>query len=84
MEAVLLLIKRVYFILTHPIHYHNVADGKCGSTADVWTNIKVQCQYLLNFEVRLGKPPDDSMRVKSSEALWFASLHLTSVEANAR
>ena len=32
---------------------------------------------------RVGKPADDSMRVKSSEALWFASLHLSSVEANA-
>ena len=41
-------------------------------------------QYLPNFEVLFGKPADDSMRVKSSEAIWFASLHLTSVEANAR
>ena len=41
-------------------------------------------QYLLNFEVRLGKPADDSMRVKFSEVFWYASLHSTSVEANAR
>ena len=34
-------------------------------------------------EVQVGKPAEDS-KVKSSEALWFASLPLTSVEVNAR
>ena len=48
----------------------------------MWTNIAVQCKYLPNVEVRVGKPADDS-EVKCSEALWFANLHLTSVQTNA-
>ena len=41
-----------------------------------------QCKYLANVEVRVGKPADGIMKVKSSEAFWFLlALHLTSVEA---
>ena len=36
---------------------------------------------LPNVEVRVGKPADNS-KVKSRGALWFASFHLISAEAN--
>ena len=69
------------------IIYHIVVDSKCGSWSVppqmVWTSIAVLCKYLPNVKVQVRKPAEDS-KVKSSEALWFASLPLTSVEVNAR
>ena len=47
--------------VAYTLQYYDLVDGKCGSA-----NIAVQYKYLLNFAVRIGKPADDSMRVKSS------------------